>query len=576
MIVLGLGGAFGHDPSAALLVDGRRVAAAEEERFRRVKHAHGIPASQAARFCLKQAGLTPDDVQIVAFPFSAATQERQRSRYAARVRSHNPVRAVRAFTEHNRKIAKKRAYLERTLREIGIDSRRVRVEEIDHHLAHASSAFHLSGWDSAAILSLDGAGEYTTTLIAEGRADGSIREIATFVEPDSLGNYFAGITEFLGFLPNDGEFKVMGMAPYGDPSKVDMSFALTWGGGSYRVEDGYFWAPWWRRASTAGGEAKSLNCDRRLLEKLGPPRRGDDMLEPYIHIAAAVQKQLEEVVVHLLEHHLSDVLKQCGGRLCVAGGCALNVKMNQVLLNHPLVSEIFVQPVANDAGTSLGAATFAAWREGDRIEPMRHLYLGPEFTNEEIELALRHSGLPHARSDAIENCVAEMLANGQVVAWFQGRMEFGPRSLGNRSILANPSYKGMADEINVQIKFREKWRPFCPSVHPDHAEEVLGSRHPSPYMILAFNACAASRNKIAEAVHIDGTIRPQVIDRAANPRYFQVINRFHEMTGVPALINTSLNRRGEPMICRPEEAIAMFLGSGLQHLAMGDYLVGKS
>lgn len=575
MIVLGLGGAFGHDPSAALLVDGKLVAAAEEERFRRVKHAHGIPPSKAARYCLKEAGLRPEDVHLVAFPFSAETQTRQRSRFAARIKSHDPVRAIRAYTEHRTKINKKRAFLERTLREIGIDSRKTRVEEVDHHVAHASSAFHLSGWDAAAILSLDGAGEYTTTLVAEGRSDGTIREIATFVEPDSLGNYFAGVTEFLGFLPNDGEFKVMGMAPYGDASKVDMSFALSWGGGSYRVADGWFWAPWWRRPSASGGEAKKLNCDRRLLEKLGPPRRGDDVLEPYIHIAAAVQKQLEDVAVHLLDHHLADVLARCGGRLCVSGGCALNVKMNQVLLAHPLVREIFVQPVANDAGTSLGAATFAAWMEGERIEPMKHLYLGPEFSNDEIERVLAASGLPYARVDGIEERVAEMLADGKVVAWFQGRMEFGPRALGNRSILANPSYKGMADEINLLIKFREKWRPFCPSVHPDLAPRVLGSDHPAPYMILAFDAASEYRAKIAEAVHVDGSIRPQVIDRDANPRYFAMIRKFHDLTGVPAVINTSLNRRGEPMICRPEEALAMFTGSGLHHLAMGDYLVGK-
>ncbi len=568
MKILGLGGAFGHDPSAALLVDGEIVAAAEEERFRRVKHAHSIPPSMAARYCLETAGLAPRDIDIVAFPFSAATQARRRPEYARRVWSHNPVRAIRAYTEHGRKIRKKRAFLRRTLEESGFDPGRTRIEEVDHHLAHASSAFHLSGFPSAAILSLDGAGEYTASLLAEGLPDGSIREIHAFVEPDSLGNYFAGITEYLGFQANDGEFKVMGMAPYGDARKVDMGFALSWGGGSYRVEDGLFWAPWWRRA-------KGLNCDRRLLERLGPAREGDEALEPYIHVAAAAQEQLERVAVHLVEHHLADVLRRSGGRLCVAGGCALNVKMNQVLLDHPLVSEIFVQPVANDAGTSLGAATFAAAAAGEKVRPMKHLYLGPDFNATEIEAAIRSSGLPFERVFPIEDRVAQMLAEGRIVAWFQGRMEFGPRALGNRSILANPSIPGMADEINLQIKFREKWRPFCPSVLPDVAEQVIGSSHPAPYMILAFQAAEPYRARIAEAVHVDGSIRPQVVDREANPRYYRVLRKFFELTGVPAVINTSLNRRGEPMICRPEEAIAMFVACGLRHLVMGDFLVGK-
>ncbi len=567
MIILGIGGAFGHDPSAALLVDGRIVAAAEEERFRRQKHAYGLPAFYSGRFVLKQAGIAPRDVQVVAFPFSAATQERQRSRYARRVLSHNPLRAVRAYTEHGRKIAKKRAYLRETLRQIGIDPR-VKILEVDHHLAHASSAFHLSGWESAGILSIDGAGEYTATLVAEGVPGGEIRELATFVEPDSLGNYFAGVTEFLGFLPNDGEFKVMGMAPYGDASKVDMSFALSWGNGVYRVEDGYWWVPRWQRAT-------GMNCSRRLLKKLGPARVGDECLEPYIHVAAAVQVQLEKIAVHLVEHHLADVLERSGGRLCVAGGCALNVKMNQVLLDHPLVKEIFVQPVANDAGTSLGAATYAAWANGEKVAPMKHLYLGPEFTNDEIVEALKNQGLKYEKQESITETVAQLLANGKICAWFQGRMEFGPRSLGNRSILANPSIAGMADEINLQIKFREKWRPFCPSVLSTRAAEVIGSTHPAPYMILAFQAGASVKELIREAVHIDGSIRPQVIDPEANPRYHAMVSRFHDLTGVPAVINTSLNRRGEPMICRPQEAVDMFKGSGLHYLAMGDYLVTK-
>jgi len=569
MRILGIGGAFGHDPSAALLVDGEIIAAAEEERFRRIKHAYSIPPSMAARFCLECAGLFPRDIDIVAFPFSAESQTKNRKEYAKRIFSHNPIRAIRAYTEHSRKINKKRAFLKKALLETGFDLSKTKIVEVDHHLAHASSAFHLSGFERAAILSLDGAGEYTSTLIAEGMPDGSIRELKSFVEPDSLGNYFAAITEYLGFIPNDGEFKVMGMAPYGDHNKIDLSFLLKLCNGEYRVEDGFVWAPWWRRA-------KGLNCDKRLIERLGPARVGDDVMEPYIHIAAALQKQLEDSAIYLLEHHLSDALKNSKGKLCVAGGCALNVKMNQVLLNHPLVSEIFVQPVANDAGTSLGAATYAAWLNGEKIAPLQNLYLGPDFNQREIEDALSKKNMKFEKVFPIEDRVADLLARGKIVAWFQGRMEFGPRALGNRSILANPSIQGIADEINLRIKFREKWRPFCPSVLSEKAVEVIGSNHPAQYMILAFNAAEKAKELIKEAVHIDGSIRPQVVDAKANPRYHRLIRTFYEKTGVPAVINTSLNRRGEPMICRPEEAIEMFLASGLEYLAMGDCLICKS
>lgn len=567
MTILGIGGAFGHDPAAALLIDGRLVAAAEEERFLREKHAFGKPAIQAGKFVLEMAGIHPSDVDLVAFPFSPDTQTRQRSAFARRMWTHDPVRSVRAYTEHGRKIRKRRNYLRDTLRGIGIPET-APIREVDHHLAHASSAFHLSGWETAAILSIDGAGGYTATLVAEGRPDGSIHEIASILEPDSLGHYFAGITEYLGFLPNDGEFKVMGMAPYGDPSRVDLGFALRVGNGRYRVEDGYWWVP---RRQRSG----DLHCSRKLVQHLGPARVGDECLEPYIHIAAAAQRQLEAVAVHLLEHHLAGVLSRNGGRLCVSGGCALNVKMNQVLLEHPLVNEIFVQPVANDAGSAMGAATYAAWERGDRVEAMRHLYLGPEFSDAEISAVLAKQSLPHSRPDSITETVAQLLAEGKICAWFQGRMEFGPRALGNRSILANPSVPGMTDEINLQIKFREKWRPFCPSVLHTQSAEVLGSTHPAPYMILAFDAVERVRTLIREAVHIDGSIRPQVVDPAANPRYHALLHRFHELTGVPAVINTSLNRRGEPMICGPEEALDMFRGSGLQYLALGDHLVTK-
>jgi carbamoyltransferase len=237
--------------------------------------------------------------------------------------------------------------------------------------------------------------------------------------------------------------------------------------------------------------------------------------------------------------------------------------------------ELFVQPAANDSGTSLGAATQAAHMVGDRVQPMDHAYLGPEYTNEEIETVLKRRSILYRRCESITDVAADLLAQGEVVSWFQGRMEFGPRALGNRSILGNPASRGVADRINAQIKYRERWRPFCPSMLDTVAPEILQSQHPSPYMTFTFDVAEKWKGRIPEVVHEDGTARPQIVTAQSNPRYYELLTKFAARTGLGVLLNTSLNRRGEPMVCSPEDALNMFYGSDLQNLAMGDFLVQK-
>ncbi|MBI4614840.1 MAG: carbamoyltransferase [Planctomycetes bacterium] len=573
MKILGVSGAVGHDPSAALVVDGRTVACAEEERFVRVKHAKDIQPALSVRYCLAAGGVDPRDVDAVAYPFvRVGFLDRGRWHYARR-HLYSPDRAFKAVFNPNRRYRKNLRNVTRMLAEIGIDLSRTRLVTVPHHLAHASSAYHLSGFEEAAILSVDGVGEYATTWLGEGRS-GRLERIREFYAPDSLGGFYGAMTEYLGFEMLDGEFKVMGMAPYGDPSRADISQLLRYGPEGFELDTRFVNCLGVRRWHDEDGRGRFFS--KSLPELLGAsPRVGDEIDEPYVHIAAAVQKALEEAVLGLVRRFLGPAIERTG-RLCLAGGVALNVKMNQRLLAESGARELYVQPAAGDAGTSLGAATYLAWQNGERLEPMRHVYLGPEYSDEEIEVALAKRSHSFRREDSITASIARLLADGKVVAWFQGRMEFGPRALGNRSILANPAIPGVANEVNARIKYRERWRPFCPSLLDDAAREILGSDHPAPFMVLSFAVTPEWRFRIPEVVHVDGTVRPQVVSRDTNPRYHELLTRFRELTGVPVLLNTSLNRRGEPMVMSPDHALDMFEGSGLEVLAMGDYLVTKS
>jgi carbamoyltransferase len=312
-----------------------------------------------------------------------------------------------------------------------------------------------------------------------------------------------------------------------------------------------------------------------MVERFGKPREGDALAEPYIHIAAAAQEMLERTAIALIETHLGDTLRRTG-RLCLAGGCALNVVMNRRLIEHPLVRELFVPPAPNDAGLPLGAAALACAARGIETQRLDHAYWGPEFSDAEIEKELEGVRLPYRRLADPALAGASLLTRGDIVGWFQGRMEWGPRALGNRSILGHPGLPGTEREINERIKFRETWRPFCPSVLEEYAAEVLGSEHPCPFMTYSFRLPEAWKSRIPEVTHVDGTARPQIVSSKTNPLFHQLIAEFKKRTELPCVINTSLNRRGEPMITSPRDALKMFYGSGLEHLIMGNFYVAKN
>lgn len=573
MIILGVSGAVNHDASAALYCDGKLIAAAEEERFSRVKHAKGKMPYAAVEFCLQHANIKPEQVDIVAFPYAQIGLKSPARWHYAKRHWYAPDRALTALFAGNRRYWRNYKNVMKMLDDLAIGANRVEFVAVEHHLAHASSAYHLSGFkEKCAILGIDGKGEYATTFFGYGE-HGKIHKIKEFYDPDSLGGMYGAMTEFLGFEMLDGEFKVMGMAPYGNPKRFDFSRLIEASNSDFKVNTKLLNCIGWRRYKREG---KGYYFSQQLLDWLGCMRQGDEIDDPYVDYAASIQDLLETTTLALIEHYLGDIIRATG-KICFAGGVALNVKLNQRIIALPGVQELFVQPAASDAGTAIGAASYASQLAGVAVEKMTHVYLGPSYTTEQCIAACEQYEQP-VRWQRLENVseqTAKILAAGNPVAWFQGRMEFGPRALGNRSILGSPSERGVADKINAQIKYRERWRPFCPSILDRIAPDILQTNHPSPYMTFTFDVAPSWKTRIPEVVHEDGTARAQIVDKTSNPRYYSLLEEVEKISGNGVLLNTSLNRRGEPMVCSPTDALTMFYGSDLEYLVMENILLTK-
>ena len=577
LTILGLSGAVSHDPSAALYIHGKLMAAAEEERFLRDKHARNRMPFEAAKFCLEYAGIKPADVDAVAIPFAPISIfGKARWHYAKRY-WYAPDRGLDAIFAGNRRYRRYRKRIEGCLRDLGFDLARTEIVPVEHHLSHASSAYHCSGFqEKTAILGIDGKGEYATTFFGYGE-NGRIHKLKEFFDPDSLGGLYGAITEFLGFEMLDGEYKVMGMAPYGDPTRYDFSRLAKFEDGELIVDTDYANVIGLRRYKENG---KGYYFSPKLIDWLGPRRAGDIADDPYIHYAASMQKLFEDLSLQMMDYYLGDILRETG-KLAFAGGGALNVKLNQKIIARPEVKELFVQPASGDSGTAIGAASYVSEERGVPVEKMEHVYLGPAYSNEQVIAACEtHPERPRWEKvgdgeTAVPQRIARILADGNPVAWFQGRMEFGPRALGGRSILGCPSIAGVADRINAQIKFRERWRPFCPSMLDTVGPRMLQSDHPAPFMTFTFEVADEWKSRVPEVVHEDGTSRAQVLKREYNPRYYELMLELEKLTGNGVVLNTSLNRRGEPMICSPTDALNMFFGSDLEYLVMEDVLVVK-
>ncbi|MCZ7556180.1 MAG: hypothetical protein M5R41_07255 [Bacteroidia bacterium] len=563
-------GFFGHDASAALLCDGELVACAAEERFTRAKFALNLAGNtllpkHAIAYCLKEAGIGIDDVDIVAH-YCRFDSQAIADRQALIAPFVSPDESA-MIGDSYRKVFMEMMDLPVLLRQFeamtGGSPRR--FEQVPHHLAHAASAFYPSGFHEALIYTIDGTGERESALLAVGRGTTITEESRTML-PTSLGTLYLLVTVLLGFRSLGDEYKVMGLAGYGNPARYRDFFRSL-----VRLhEDG---------SHTLEGFARS-DLKSRLTEALGMPRmRGEEIAQHHCDIAAALQEALEEAVLHALTH----AQRRLGLRkLCMAGGVALNSMMNGVIARSGLFDDIFVQPAAGDEGGALGAAQ-QAWHqygEGNGASPqLRHVYTGPGFDNTDITAALeKHAdAVAWDISEHITEDVAEALANGKVAGWFQGRMEFGPRALGNRSILADPRPADMKDRINAKVKHREGFRPFAPAVTVEDVHDFfdMSGLHDSPYMLFVVPVLPDKRSEIPAVTHVDGTARVQTVSRDSNPRFHELIRAFGRRTGLPVLLNTSFNVMHEPIVCTPDDAIRCFLNTDIDLLALGDFIVTR-
>ncbi len=557
-----------HDSAASLLVDGEPVAVAEEERFIRKKHAGDVPV-HATRFCLERAGVKPRDIDHVAFFYDPYLVMRKRLSLFVRYfpASLNLLLDMTAPATHILSMFLGEARLLRRQLFGGDPGCRYRFHYVEHHRAHAASALMLSPFARAAVLSLDGTGEWATTWMGKGE-ENRLHLLRETTFPHSVGLVYTSVTHYLGFRPWSGEGKVMGLAAYGDPARylpafrqiirptpegfaVDMSYFR------YHVR---FWREW---------------ASQKFVDTFGPPRLPESALERrHEDIAAALQAVTEEIGLHL-----AGVLQRATGErnLCLAGGVALNCVMNGKILRESPFGDVFVQPMANDAGTSLGAALYVhhVVLGHPRTTALESASLGPEFGAAECAAALQRHPVVFHESDDVARETAALLAEGKIVGWFQGRMEVGPRALGNRSILADPRRAEMKDRVNARVKHREGFRPFAPSVLVERAGEYFEGCRESPYMILNFVVRREKREVIPAVTHVDGTARVQTVAREASPLYYRLIEEFARLTGVPVLLNTSFNVRGEPIVHTPDEAIVGLLGTDMDRLVIGPYVAQK-
>jgi carbamoyltransferase len=566
MNILGLN-AFHGDASAAVLRDGQLLAALEEERLNRTKHWAGLPVL-AARACLD--GAQPDHIAISRNPKVHLTDKLLR----AALRPHQWLNLTSRATNSVRI-----AQVSELLAAEGIVSKRTRpVHFVEHHRAHLASAFFASPFEDAAVISIDGFGDFSSVMWGMGKANHmEVRGSVSF--PHSLGIFYTAFTQFLGFPKYGDEYKMMGLSAYGEPRFAEqVRRVVRTDGDQCRLNLDYFTHHTKGVEMTWYGGEPVLGAvfSHRMSEEFGDPRiPRSEIRQKDMDLAASVQLVLEENYFALLNF----VQKQTGAAaVCLAGGVALNCVANGMIFERTNFRDVYVQPAAHDAGTSIGAALYVQHQELNlpRCFEMRHVYYGPEYSNSEILRDLETAGCRYHKvvEDDLIGRTVEAIAQGKIVGWFQGRMEFGPRALGNRSILADPRRKDTKEILNSRIKYREPFRPFCPSILAETVSEYFETDYPSPFMVMAYKIKPEQRERIPAVTHGDGTGRLQTVEREVNPRYWKLIHRFGEVAGVPVLLNTSFNEN-EPIVQTPAQAIDCFLRTRMDVLSIGEFILSK-
>ncbi len=574
MIILGLN-AYHADSSAAIFRDGVMIAATEEERFRRIKHWAGFP-SEAIAFCLKEAGITISEVNHICIGRDPKAKIWNKAKYV-----------LKSLTKKNTLIfdrlknSEKVAKLEDEFAEyFGVDSKTIKekIINVEHHRAHLASAFFASPFNEAAILSIDGSGDFTTTMLAIGRGN-QIEVIDSLDFPVSAGLFYTAFTQYLGFPHYGDEYKVMGLAPYGKPNYVAeiRNIIKFRDDGLFDWDESYFQNP---NEMKLGYEnhipTVSTLFAHKMEDVFGPARQaGEELTQKHKDIATSVQRVCEELILHILNH----LQKRTGLKnVCIAGGVAQNSVANGKIIENTPFEHLYIPSAGHDAGISMGSALYAYNHilKRPRAAAVYNAYTGSQFTNKEIEIYLQSRGIEYVRLDdeTLYNRITDKLIEPGVVGWFSGRAEFGPRALGGRSIIADPRNEKAKELLNLKIKRRESFRPFAPSILKEYVSEYFTKVEDVPFMEKVFPIKPEKYDVIPAVTHVDGTGRLQTVDKEVSPRYYALIDRFREKTGVPILLNTSFNEN-EPIVNTPAEALDCFLRTSMDMLVLENCIVER-
>ena len=564
MNILGIGG-FSHDASATLICDGKIVAAAEEERFTRKKHQDGWPTNAIA-FCLKQGALTPSDIDHIGFYWRPWTLDSLRN--VGRRLLYLPIHPIYSggFLLHElHDTAWYHFHLNR-LKEQG--GGKAKIHFVRHHDTHAASTFFPSPYEEAAVLTIDSRGEWATSVSYHGQGN-RLRQIGRINLPHSVGVLYLCTTNYLGFKTGD-EYKIMGLAAYGQPKHLNKfrQIVSLRPDGTYRLDKSYF------TVQHSPGRFVGYVTDK-FIDLFGSTRTPDsEITQEHQDIAASLQAVLEEVVFHVLTHLHK---RTRSDNLCLSGGVAQNSVMCGKILQNTPFKDLFIQPASGDNGSSLGAAMWIHNQilKQERSAPFLSPYLGPEFSESEILSLLEISKLKYRRVDNIATEAARLIAAGKIVGWFQGRMEWGARALGARSILADVTNPDMTNIINRFVKHREDFRPFAPACIEENANEYFANDRPAPYMLQVFPATQKAKDKMPAIVHVDGSARLQTVNKDQNPLFYSVLREVEKLKGVPCVLNTSFNIKGEPIVCTPMDAVKCWSSTGIDVLVMGPFVVEK-
>lgn len=564
MYVLGLTAQY-HDAACALMKDGQVVAAVEEERLNRIKHWGGFP-EQSIRYCLEEAGISIRNVSHVAYYFDP--WRRLKSVILGSIANTRTIFGVKksaGFIRRSYEQYKRAKETRNLMTNLGFEGE---FHFVQHHVSHAASSYLVSPFEEAAILTVDATGEKESTLLAHGIGN-KINVLSSVDQPNSMGYLYAAVTNYLGFMRNSDEYKVMGLASYGKPVFLDKfrEIVRLAPDGRFLFEKNYFVPP------SPPAEPKKLS--KKFIKEFGPAREKNAPLdERHADIAASLQRLLEDTLVYVADHLYKTTRSD---NLCMAGGVALNVVANGKIMERTKFKNIYIQPAAHDPGCAIGSAAYVYHHilGNPRTHVLEDPYLGPGFTSDEIEAALIEAKVSFHREEDICGKVASLVAEGNIIGWYQGRMEWGPRALGNRSILADARNPEMKDIVNRRIKQRESFRPFAPAVLRERVADYFEYDGESPFMLMVVRVREDRRHEIPSVVHVDGTARIQTVDRNTNPRFYDMIAKFNDITGVPVVMNTSFNIAGEPIVCTPVDAVRSLFSADLDYLAAGDFLVKK-